>query len=185
MSVLGAALNGLGPAGGGDQTAAHIDRHEHPLGPLRERTLQQRWAGERGGAEDDTLGTRFESGLDRLQRAQATAKLDGHTEVARDALQLFEIDGLARASAVEIDHVQLARPGGHPPARGRQRVLVVHLLGIEVALDEPHGLAAENVYGGVELHERTGTAAVAQMRAKFASRRSPAALDFSGWNCTP
>ncbi len=61
------------------------------------------------------------------------------------------------------------------------RVGVVGGLALVVALQQPHGLAAADVDGGIEDH--AGTAE--QTPAKLASRRRPAPLDFSGWNWTP
>ncbi len=74
---------------------------------------------------------------------------------------------------------------------GRGRVLVVDLLRVEIALDEPHGVAAEDVDRRVEVHRASvaaaalGSSASMQICAKFASSRKPAAEDFSAWNCTP
>ncbi len=88
--------------------------------------------------------------------------------------------------AVEVDHVQAARARLDPAARGRQRVLVIDLLGVEVALER----GARRCRRGCRSPGRgspgaPAPGAAAQMRAKLASRRRPAAEDFSGWNCTP
>jgi hypothetical protein len=83
--------------------------------------------------------------------------------------------------AVEVDDVQSAGPLLQPPPRGVDRVGVVHGLALVVALDEAHGMSASNVDRRIEDH--AGTAA--QISAKLASNRSPAVLDFSGWNWTP
>ena len=68
-----------------------------------------------------------------------------------------------------------------PAPRGVDRVGVVGGLALVVALQQPHGLAAADVDRRVEDHAGTD----AQTPAKLESSRSPAALDFSGWNWTP
>ena len=70
---------------------------------------------------------------------------------------------------------------GHPAPRGIERIGVVGDLAAVVSLRQPNHLPAANVDRRIEDH--AGTAA--QIRAKLASRRRPAALDFSGWNWTP
>ena len=73
--------------------------------------------------------------------------------------------------------MQKARAGLRPRAGGLERVVVVDGLLGEVALPQPHGLAAADVDGGQEDH--------AARRTKFRSSASPSGPDFSGWNCTP
>ena len=85
------------------------------------------------------------------------------------------------ARAVEVDDVQEARALLHPRARRLQGRVAVDRALVEVALGQPHGLPVEDVDGRVEDH----AVARAHSAAKFASRRSPAADDFSGWNWTP
>ena len=123
--------------------------------------------------------------VERVERSQPAAVLHGHAQLARDPPQVLEVHGLPALGAVEVDHVQEAGARVDPAARGRQRVLVVDLLRVEVALDQAHGVAAEDVDRRVEVHVARSTRAVVQMRAKLASRRRPAAEDFSGWNWTP
>ena len=74
------------------------------------------------------------------------------------------------------DDVQGLGPLAHPPAGGLHGVGVVNRLAIVVALNEAHGVSASDVDRGIEDH--AGTAA--QISAKLASSRRPAALDFSG-----
>ena len=68
-----------------------------------------------------------------------------------------------------------------PPPRGIDRVGVIRGLALVVALQQPHRPPAADVDGGIEDHAGTD----AHTPAKLESRRSPAALDFSGWNWTP
>ncbi len=126
----------------------------------------------------------------RLHRAQSAAVLHRHPRLIRHATQLLEVYRLATLGAVEIDHVQVVGARCHPGTGGGQGILVVDLLGVEVPLDQAHGVAVEDVDGRVEPHRASvgrsaGAAAAMQMRAKLASSRRPAAEDFSGWNCTP
>src|SRR6185312_4818820 len=122
--------------------------------------------------------------LDRLDRAQPAAELDGHAELPRDPLQMLQVRGSAVARAVEIDDVQPAGTALDPRARRGQRLGVVDRLLREVALREPHGLAAADVDGRVEDHAATARSR-SHVALKLASRRRPALEDFSGWNCTP
>ncbi len=97
---------------------------------------------------------------------------------------MVEVHRGARARAVEVDDVQLARAGLHPPARGVERIGVVHRALVELALGEAHGLALEDVDGRQQDHART-PAAPAHTATKLSSMRSPFREDFSGWNWTP
>ena len=99
--------------------------------------------------------------------------------------EVLEVDGLAQPGPVEVDHVQRLGPRLGPAGGGGQGVARVRALGVEVPLDEPNRAAVEDVDRGVEPHPATGARAAMQMRAKLASRRMPAAEDFSGWNWTP
>ena len=168
-----------------DVAATHVDGDEHLLWLVGVQNLpQQPGIGEGGGSENHTRGARGECVLHRLGRAQPAAVLNGHVQLG-DLAQVLQVDRLARPGAVEVNHMQSVRARLDPGASRGQRVLVVDLLGVEVALQEAHGAAAEYVDRRIELHLATGTRAVAQMAVKLASRRRPAAEDFSGWNCTP
>ena len=68
-----------------------------------------------------------------------------------------------------------------PAPGGVDGIGVVGRLALVVALQQAHRLAAADVDRGIEDHAGTD----AQIPAKLASRRRPAALDFSGWNWTP
>src|SRR5262249_60938659 len=88
-----------------------------------------------------------------------------------------EIHWLAGSGAVEVDHVQPGRPRIGPPPRCDDGIVVVGLLPPVVALDQADGLAAADVDRRVE-NQR-------QNEVKVPKNLSAAALDFSGWNCTP
>ena len=185
--VLRAQLAALGPAGCRRTTVAHVHGDEHALGPVRrDDAAQQPLVAQRGRADNHACGAGIQRARDRRCRAQSPAVLHGDLERARDPLELSEVDGLAAARAVEIDHVQEARSRLCPRTRRVQRVLVVDGARLEVPLHEAHCAAAEDVDGGVEPHRpacpptwlRAGERL--QMLAKLASRRRPAAEDFSG-----
>ena len=82
----------------------------------------------------------------------------------------------ALARAVEVDDVQRPRALVDPAPGGLARVVVERGLALVVALDQPHRAPVADVDRRVEDHAVTGL----QTAAKFASRRRPAALDFSG-----
>src|SRR3954453_5604387 len=73
--------------------------------------------------------------------------------------------------------MQEARPGVHPGARGLERRVLVDGLLVEIALDQPDGLAIRDVDRRVEDH--------AASLVKFARSARPSDEYFSGWNCTP
>ena len=115
--------------------------------------------------------------------AQAAADLDRALDRGGDPPHRLEVARLPRPGAVEVDDVQVlgALPG--PAQRRVDRVGVVGRLALVVALHQPHRGAAADVDRRVEDHAAAG--ALAQTPAKLESSRSPAALDFSGWNWTP
>jgi hypothetical protein len=130
--------------------------------------------------EHDALHAGVERRLDRVLVAKPTSKLDRSAE-RHDVAHRLQVLGPAGERPVEVNDVKEARRLVRPAAGGVERVVVVADLATVVALGEPHDVAAANIDRGVEDH--AGTAA--QIPAKFASTRRPAALDFSGWNWTP
>ena len=103
---------------------------------------------------------------------------------------MLEVDRGAGAGAVEVDHVQRLGALPDPAPRGVARVGVERGLALVVALDQAHRAPAADVDRRVEDQagaeaESGRRAAAEQIAAKLPSRRSPAALDFSGWNWTP
>ena len=124
----------------------------------------------------------------RLDGAQAAAELDRHAGARGDALEVLEVHRAPVARAVEVHDVQPRRALGDPAPRGLERVGVVDLAALEVALLEPHRLAAEDVdrrdrARALVPYDVAPTAA--QIDVKLRSSCRPCALDFSGWNCTP
>ena len=112
--------------------------------------------------------------------AKAAAELDRNAQRG-DLANLVEVLGLTRARPVEVHDVQDARRLSLPAPGRVDGIRVVGGLALVVALGQPDDVALANVDRRIEDH--AGTAA--QIRAKLASRRRPAALDFSGWNWTP
>ena len=150
-----------------------------------EHLLEQVRIGECGRPEQHARGPGPQGVAHRLRRAQAPAELDVDVQFGADAAQLLEVDGLAAAGTVEVDHVQVARPRFDPGAGGGQRVGLVDRARGEVATHQAHRAAVEDVDRRIEPHRLLSVGAAAQMRVKLASRRRPAAEDFSGWNWTP
>ena len=137
--------------------------------------------GERGGAEHHAVRARLERGRDGIGVAQSTADLDGHIRLPDDSAHVLEVPGLAGPRAIEVHDVKCPRPLLEPTARGVERVVVVGRLTPVVALHQADGATIADVDRGIEDHAGTE----AQISAKLARTRRPAALDFSGWNCTP
>ena len=120
---------------------------------------------DRGGPEDDPLGPGGDGLLDLLRVAQAAAELDRNVDRRHDPADVLEVDGLARAGAVKVDHVEPAGAAVHP-AQGRDdRIVVVGRLLVVIALDEPDGLAVADVNRRIEDQ--------LQMRMKLAKQAEP------------
>ena len=97
-----------------------------------------------------------------------------------DAKTVYESDPLAAARAWVQAGARQLHVVDLDGARGREGVTRVDGLGVEVTAHEAHRVAVEDVYRRIEPHRLLSVGAAAHMRAKFASRRSPAAEDFSG-----
>ena len=134
---------------------------------------------ERGRADDHALGAGAQRVVHGADRPQAAAVLDRDAGPGHDPAQVVERGGLARARAVEVDDVEVARARLDPRAGRLERVVVVDGLGVEVPVREPHGLPAADVDRRVEDHAATGRA------TKLRRSASPSSEDFSGWNWTP
>ena len=174
--VLAEHLGLARPAGHRHVAAAHVHTHQDARGEGGQRLVEQVRVGEGGGAEHHARRAGGQRAADRGDRAQAAAELHGHRQLARDALHVLEVGGLARACAVEVDHVQEARARLHERARGLERIVGVDGLLVEVTLAQPHGLAVADVDRRQEDHWSA---------TKFLSSRSPSGPDFSGCDCSP
>src|SRR4029450_1716809 len=97
-----------------------------------------------------------------------------------DAAEVLAVTGTAPERCVQVDHVQPARPLGGEPGGGLDRVAVAGL-GAGDPLDQPGRLAVEQV----DRREQLEGHAARTSATKLASRDSPAAPDFSGWNWVP
>jgi hypothetical protein len=90
---------------------------------------------------------------------------------------VVEVDGLSRPRPVEVDDVEPAGAAIDPAPSGDDGIVVIGGLPVVVALDQTDGPAVADVDRRKEDQ--------LQMRMKLSSSRSPAELDFSGWNWTP
>ena len=100
----------------------------------------------------------------------------------RESLDDRQVGLAARFRTVEVDDVQTLRTGAGIPACEFDRVPDVARDLVEVALVEPHDLAAEQVDCRYHFHAWSRLAHVRRSR-KFFSRRAPNAPERSGWNC--
>ena len=138
--------------------------------------------GKRCRPQHHPLGPGGERLGDRLGVAQPAPELNRGADFGRDPPHVLEVLGLAGTRPVEVDDVQEARPLLDPAPRGVHRVGVVHGLAAILATLQANGVPTADV----DRRERdTQAGTEAQISVKFASRRRPAALDFSGWNWTP
>jgi hypothetical protein len=65
---------------------------------------------------------------------------------------MVKISAFAVARAVEVNHVQVRCALINPVDRRGERVVVVNLLAVVVALSESHGVTVANVYRGKKNH---------------------------------
>ena len=165
--------------------AAHVHGDEHALRAMRRRgTLAAGRGSVKAAVPRITRSApAAQASLDRLRASAGRRRTAPARPACRDPSQVLEVHRRSRLRAVEIDDVQEARAGLDPAARGRQRVLVVDLLGLEIALNEPHGVAAEHVDRRIQLHRRaSGRRAAVRRRCarSWPAGAGPAAEDFSG-----
>ena len=107
----------------------------------------------RRGAHHDAGDAGVGEGPGRLGAAHAPAGLHRHVDGRRDGGDQLAVHRLAGAGGVEVDRVDPAGAGGHERLGHRHRVVAVHALAVEVALDELHDLAAAQVDRRVEVHQ--------------------------------
>ena len=168
-----------------DLAAARVDRDDDALAVAR-RAARSRNSGSRSAAVPIT--TRSAPAVEhRVDRRPASRSPPptwiGQSTAAAIRRTVSRFCGLARPGAVEVDDVQEARPVLGPararrrPGRRRRRSRARSRPGAGA----PPGRRGCRSPGRGS--RRDGTAA--QIPAKLASSRSPAALDFSGWNWTP
>ena len=87
--------------------------------------------------------------------------------------------------AIKVDDVQARRALTGELLGLRHRICVEHRGSREVALHEPHRHAIAQVDRRIELDHAATAPRSRTASSQRPSRSRPAALDFSGWNCTP
>ena len=112
--------------------------------------------------------------VDRRAIANAAADLDRQRRRRDDLADQRVLLRRARERAVEIDDVQAIRAIARELRDELDRPLAEHGRAIAAALFEAHGLAAEQIDRGIQLHVR--------LHERFAAGASPTAWLFSGWN---
>ena len=122
----------------------------------------------------------LKSGLHRRTRLEGRRRTEPGCPARRS-----RAPGRGSRGRPEAPHPGPRRAVRAPPepssAGPHRRDPVVGGLALVVALRQPDDVPLANVDRRIEVHAGTE----AQIRAKLASRRRPAALDFSGWNWTP
>ena len=178
------SLGGLGPARERDLAAAGVDGDDDALA-VRRHARASRNSGSRSAAVPITTRSApaASTAATDVGVAQAAADLDRALDRGGDPPHRVEVPRLPRLRPVEVDHVEELGPFAGPARRRVDRVGVVGGLALVVALQQPHRLAAADVDRRVEDH--AARTAWRRSPAKLESSRSPAALDFSGWNWTP
>src|SRR5947199_255944 len=110
----------------------------------------------------------------RRRVAGPAAHLHGDAHRGADGGDQVRLHRPSGARAVEVDDVQPARTRRLEAARHRDRVVAVHGLALESALEESDAAAAAEVDRGIDDH--------ASWRTKLSSNRRPTCWLFSGWN---
>ena len=140
-----------------------------PLGVLQRR-----------GAEVDPGAAGGQRGLQRLVVADAAGQLHRDVELADHLGEQFAV-GSAAERGVEVDQVDPLGAVALPGHRGVQRGAVLGFAA-RLALDQPHGLAVDDVDGGQENQWHGGQPSVLTALTQLASSVAPASPLFSGWN---
>src|SRR4051812_42358530 len=179
--LLRRQLGGLRPARRGDVAAARVDRHHDPRAELVQALVEEVDVAEGLRADDRALGPGAQRLAHRVDGAQPAAVLDRDAGGGDDGPQVLERAWLARLGAVEVDDVKEARALLDPGAGGLDGLVGVGRGVLEAALDEPDGVAVQDVDRRVEDHATTRS----PKRAKLRSSERPSREDFSGWNCAP
>src|SRR5690606_1276809 len=176
------------PATGGQGGAAHVQADGDPVAVAGDGTSGPVRVLQRRGAEVDTGGAGVQGPLERGVVADATGELDVHVQLAHDPGELL-VARPAAEGGTQDDKVGPIRPLV-PPGRGRLRRVAVRGLGTGLTVEEPDGLAVDDVDGGKELQRgihrcfRLVVSRGGQPReaTQLRSNWAPASPDFSGWN---
>ncbi len=169
---------GLGPALGGDHAVLDVHGDHDPRAVLGDDVVEEVDVAEGRGADDGALGAGAQGVPHGVDGPQAAAVLDRDAGLGHDPAEVLQRLRGPRARAVEVDDEQVPRTRLDPRAGRVEQVRVVRRRVLELAFDQPDGLAFHDVDRRVEDHA-TGTAARA---AKFLSICKPSVEDFSGWN---
>src|SRR4051794_39145061 len=169
------------PSLDGHMPAARIETDDDSLAMVLRERGHETGLGQRRGPEHDAICARLQGRRDRAGVPQSAADLDRHLGLRGDPAHLLQVPRFTFARTVQIDDVKRSRSLLQPAACGVERVVVVGRLTPVVALKQPDGVTIPDVDRRIEDHAGTD----AQISAKLARTRSPAELDFSGWNCTP
>jgi hypothetical protein len=180
-------LRALRPAAGLDARRAasvepHVEREADLVGAeARHPGRYLRGLFDGRAADHDAIDAMAQQVVDDRQCAQAATDLQVHRLLAGEPNDDVAVREPTVARAVEVDDVQ---PGRSQRAVTRQQlmrfVVVLRLRG-EIAAQQPDAAPTAQVDRGNQAHQGSP----GRSDRKLASRRAPATLERSGWNCVP
>jgi hypothetical protein len=144
----GRVANGALPPLDGDAAVTGVDRDDERLAEPLDRCWEE--SGLKCGRTDDhTVGSGLERGLERVERPQATADLDGDADLCHTGNKCWI--RLANDGAVEVDEVDARRSVVGPTLRQRGRISALGRDVLWLSSLEPNGPACEDIDSGNDL----------------------------------
>ena len=143
----------LQPAVGRHAPVAGIDSHHEPVGKLPAHLPKPRRPLERLRPDHQPLQPQLQQVGDRRFVANPAAELTRNLDRSRIAAMAARLARLSVAGSIQVHQMQLPRPGVHPTARHRRRIVAEHRLLAVVPLPQANALAATQVNGRPNLHQ--------------------------------
>src|SRR5690606_5326234 len=131
---------------------AGIDRYDDPVLPLARHVANELRVLQRGRADHHPRHPEIEPTFDGFGRADSAAELDVAGERFDDPLDRLAVAALPGEGAVEIDDVQVLRPGFGEGQRLRSRVVAVDGGAVHITFGQAHDLALLEIDSGKDNH---------------------------------
>src|SRR5207247_2073362 len=167
-------LRARGPARDAQPAVARVETDRDPAGMRATDRGGPLGIRDRERAEHRARRARGERRLHRRPVAEPAAHLHGDAHRGADGSHQVGLHRPPGARAIQVDDVEPARARRLEATSDRHRIVAVHRLAVESALEEPHAAAAAEIDRGIDDH--------ASWRTKLSSSRRPTCWLFSGWN---
>ncbi len=138
----------IGPALGGDEAVARIDRDDDATGEIARGRADQLGIFQRSGADHHARDAEIEPALDPRAVANAAAQLHMAGEALDDRAHGLAIDRFAGERAVEIDDVEMLRARFGKQHRLRGGIVTIDGRAVHIALGQADDLAALQIDRG-------------------------------------